>query len=716
MEKYTFNNYGGSYQLSIKTSEDLKKILDLDEALWAATSIPINVLNVDKKFLEYLDVDKNGRIRTDEIKIAVRWFFNILKDYSHISEATNVILLDNINIDIPEGKILKDTAKIVLSNLNEKDNPDKITLYQVRNLQGIMASSTTNGDGIIIPDVKENPELSELINLIMETIGISTDASGKSGINGIQATEFFAEATLYLEWLKKGKIPDGKEKTDIMIWGRETPNAFILLENIEKKVDEFFAQCAMTQFDNRVKNSLQLKQKELDETDFTDKTLIRNRLKTAPLAEINSEGVLPLNGYINSLFVDAINNFKKNVLVKIYGEDIKQLTQRQWEESKNIFSKYRDYVNGKKGGKVVGIEESVLKKYAQGDFKNRINTLIQKDLAAAEKIKHIRDVEKMILYQKFLLEFANNSASFAHVYDPKIRSIFEAGTLVIDGRKIPFTILITDRNEHKEIAQNSNIYLMYLNITGRYNEDIKFEIVAAVTSGDSGTLRIGKRGIFFTRDGKEWDAEVIDIAVNPIGLLESIKAPFMKLSNSIKNQVEKFAKTKEAKMETTLVAPSGTSAARDLLVGGGIAIAALGSSFAYIAKAVSQIRPVHFLTTIGIILFIILFPSIIIGFIKLRRRNLSILFEASGCAINVKMKLTVGLGRLFTFIPSYPACSQKNKTDIVAQLAKKIKQSKTSNPLKLPKITLLTTTICLFLAAVLFLLIRFLLPTQSRIW
>ncbi len=703
MERYVFSNYGGSYQLTIETPADLKRILGLDEALWAATSLPIDILNADKKFLEYLDTDKNGRIRTDEIKDAVRWTFNILKDVSRMSEGTDELLLESINTDIPEGKILKGTAKIILFNLNGQTDADRVTLTQVRNLQGIMASSTTNGDGVITPDATDDAKLAKLITLIMQTMGSSDDASGKPGINGTQTENFFTEASGYLAWLERGKIPEGTEKTDIMVWGEETNAAFGALRNTERKIDEFFAQCALAKFDDRVKNSLKLKQKELDEADFTDRNLILERLKTAPLAEVNTEGILPLDEGVNLLYSDDVKNLKERVLSKIFGPTINVLTQEKWEKTKSVFSNYRAYVDGKKGASVEAIGEDALKKYIAGDYKERVNGLIQKDIAVAEKIKHIRDVEKLILYQKFLIEFANNSASFANVYNPEIRSIFEAGTLVIEGRKITFTILTGDRAAHKKAAQNSNVYLMYLEITSRQEgTDAKFEIAAAVTSGDSGTLRIGKRGIFFTRDGKEWDAEVVDIAENPIGLLESVKAPFIKLSDSIKNQVERFAKAKEAKIETAIVAPTGASMTRDLLVGGGVAIAALGSSFAYIAKAVSQVRITHFLITVGIILFAILFPSLIMGIIKLRRRNLSILFEASGCAINVRMKLTLGLGRIFTFIPPYPPGSQKMTPDIIAQLAKNKMITGRTNLKRILKVAIATVIICLIVFLLLY--------------
>ncbi|MBN1445491.1 MAG: hypothetical protein JW957_05240 [Candidatus Omnitrophica bacterium] len=708
MEKHVFSNYGGSYQLDIKTPGDLAKILDMDEALWAAASIPLNILNIDRKFLEYLDSDKNGRIRTDEIKSAISWLLCVLKDYSHISGASDALSIESINGDIPEGKILVRTAKRILSNLKASDNSDKITLSQVRNLQGIMASSATNGDGVITPDDTSEEEISALIKLIIEITGGTADASGKQGISIRQADDFFTNASLFLEWSAKGKIPPGQEKTEIMVWGAGTPAAYECLKKIEPKMNEFFTQCAIAGFDGRVKNSLKLTQKELEETDFTDTKLVLKRLAKAPLAEIDDEGTLRLNGYINPVFADAVNSLRRNVIEKALGKNTDRLTQKQWETVKSIFAVYGTYLDGKKGGAVESVGEEILRKYTEGALRDKINALIEKDIAAAKQIQHIQDVEKLILFQKYMLEFANNSASFANVYNPGIRSIFEAGTLVIDGRKITFTLLVSDRNIHKNTARDSNVYLMYLDITGRHNGESKFGIAAAVTSGDSGTLRIGKRGVFFTRDGREWDAEVTDIVINPIGLLESVKTPFIKLSDAIRNQVEKFAKTREARIQTTLVAPSGASMARDLLVGGGVAIAALGSSFAYVTKAVSQVKPVHFFITIGLILSIVLLPSLVMGIIKLRRRNLSILFEASGCAINVKMRLTVWLGRLFTYIPPYPAGSRKKKIDIVAQLAAGA-GGKTRGQIfrRMVKIALATIIICIIAAALLFLRLRY---------
>jgi len=683
MRNYIFKNYGGSYQLSIETPEDLKKVIDLDEALWAATSIPVEILNTDAKFLSYLDTDKNGRIRTDEIKTAIRWLFSVLKSCSRLAENTDTLMLEDINTDNAEGRVLQETAGIVLSNL-DASHADRITLSQVRDVQGIMSSSATNGDGVITAEDTDDKELAEFIRTIMKTMGVTPDASGKDGISSAHMNEFFAEARLYLDWMQKGKIPEGETRTDIMVWGKnKTEKAFAIIRELEQKIAEFFALCAMYRFDIKVKEYLNLSPKELEDMDLTDKEVILARLKKAPLADVNNKSVLPLCGEINVLYSDKIKELKEDILVKVYGEEIKELTQKEWERVKKTFSSYRSYLESKKGSKVENLSEEELLKYTSGDFRKKIDALIQKDLDVAEKIKHVQDVEKLILFQKLLMEFVNNSASFANVYNPEVRSLFEAGTLVIDGRKMTLALITSNRVLHKKIAEDSNVYLMYIEVTGKNGQNKKFDIVAAVTSGDSGALRIGKRGIFFTRDGKEWDAEVVDIVVNPIGIIESIKAPFIKLSDMIKKHVEKFAKTREAKIETAMLSPSGASITRDLLVGGGVAIAALGSSFAYITKAMSQVKLIHVATTLGLIIIAVLLPSLIIGIMKLRRRNLSIIFEASGCAINVRMKMTVNLGRIFTFIPPYPAGSKKKGLDLLPKFVEQIRLSRQRSLLKL---------------------------------
>ncbi|HED18474.1 MAG TPA: hypothetical protein ENI74_03110 [Gammaproteobacteria bacterium] len=669
MSKLIFKNYGGSYQLGIQDAQDLEKIQVLDETHWAATSVPIDSLNCDCVLTSYIDTDKNDRIRTDEIKAALEWLFRFLANRSRLSEGTDVLYLSDIDTSHPEGQKLRSVAELILSNLNSPD-AQEISLAQVRDVQNIMANAANNGDGIISPEGTSDSDLAQFITSVMETVGSVVDASGKPGINQEQLNAFVHEAESYLAWKAAGEIPEGKDVTEIMPWGTETPQACELMTNLEEKIEQYFAQCAMVGFDERAADQMQLRQKELKEIDFTDKSVMEDRVKNAPLTAPNPEGVLDFGARINPLYVEGLFDLTEKVLKRALEKPVEQLTKKQWDNVKNVFASYRMWLNNKQGVKTEKLGKDRLHTYLNGLYRQRVSELIAEDLAVADDLKQIHNLEKLILYQKWLMELVNNFVSFPNLYNPERRALFEMGTLVIEGRQITFTMRVQDRQAHKKIAEKSYMYLLYLEVTGRQEEDIKFEIVAVVTSGTAGRLRIGKRGIFFSIDGKEWDAQIVDIVENPISIWESVKAPFQKFNDFIKKQIDKFTKSGEAKMEKSFAAPSASGMTRDLMLGGGIAIAALGSSFAYVTKALSQVNPVHILVALAGLGIFILLPGMIMGFLKIRKRDMSVLLEALGWAVNVHMRLNNSLGKLFTHTPHLPKDAHKERKDVVEQFLK----------------------------------------------
>ncbi|MCK4462759.1 MAG: hypothetical protein KAU58_00435, partial [Candidatus Omnitrophica bacterium] len=197
MSELIFKNYGGSYQLKIQDAQDLEKIQILDEAHWAATSVPINSLNCDYIFASYVDTDQNGRIRTNEVKEAQAWLFRFLTNRSRLSVGTDVLDLNDIDTSHPEGQKLQAVAKLILTNLNSP-GAGKISLAQVRDVQSIMASATNNGDGIIPPEATSDSDLAQFITSVIETVGSALDASGKAGISQEQLKPFFHETEAYL--------------------------------------------------------------------------------------------------------------------------------------------------------------------------------------------------------------------------------------------------------------------------------------------------------------------------------------------------------------------------------------------------------------------------------------------------------------------------------------------------------------------------------------
>lgn len=91
-----------------------------------------------------------------------------------------------------------------------------------------------------------------------------------------------------------------------------------------------------------------------------------------------------------------------------------------------------------------------------------------------------------------------------------------------------------------------------------------------------------------------------------------------------------------------------------LLMGGGVAIAALGSAFAYITKTLAGVEGYKIVIGVVVAILAVLLPTSLIGLIKLRRRNLSAILEGSGWAVNARMRLTFRQGRFFTQRPRYP--------------------------------------------------------------
>jgi len=669
MSKLRFKNYGGSYQLKIQDAQDLEKVQFLDAVYWAATSIPIDSLDTDQALLAYLDTDKNRRIRPEEFKAALAWMFRLLANRSRVSQGTDVLRLDDINVDDPEGQKLLGAARLILTNLNTPEATE-INLAQVRDVQSITARAANNGDGIIPPEAAASPDLNQFITVVMETIGSSRDAGGQPGISQKQLEEFFNETEAYLEWESRGEIPPGRDATEVMPCGIDTPEAFALATGWEDKIEQFFTQCKMVKFDERTAAQMQLRGQELEEIDFSDKALMEARLKASPLALPNPEGILDLQARINPLYIEQLQELQTKVLNRVLGGPVKQLTQKAWDQVKNIFRPYQTWRNHKPATKVDKIKADVLREYLKGPFREQVTQLIAGDLKVADDLNQTHNLEKLMLYQRWLLEMANNLVSFANIYDPQRRSLFERGSLIIEGKEITFTMKVQDRQAHKSIAERSYMYLLYVEITGRRDQDIKFEIMASVTSGNANGLSVGKRGIFFTLDGREWDAEVVDIIVNPISPWESVKAPFQNFVDFVKKQIEKFTQSPQDKLDKSLASSDAAGAIRNLLLVGGVTIAALGSAFAYITKALSQVRINHILIALLGVAAVIVLPGIIAGFSKIRKRNMSVLLEASGWAVNAHMRLNASLGRLFTHIPQLPKGSYKERKDVVAQFVK----------------------------------------------
>ena len=68
---WAFRRLGGMDQVTLQTTEELRRLRDLDPKLWATLSCPASGLEFNARMLELLDADKDGRIRIPEVLDAV---------------------------------------------------------------------------------------------------------------------------------------------------------------------------------------------------------------------------------------------------------------------------------------------------------------------------------------------------------------------------------------------------------------------------------------------------------------------------------------------------------------------------------------------------------------------------------------------------------------------------------------------------------------------
>ncbi len=664
--KMTFKRYGQAYHLRIETPADLRCAVELDESHWVATNAPVNTINCDSTFLQLLDTDDNARITCYELKQAARWLLEVLGDTSGVTAGDCTLRLDAINTDSKPGRGIHEAVRKMLAKLS-KSEAGEITLQQVRQIKAQVASTPVSEAGVVLPAASQDPQIGQFIADVIAATGGAAHPSGTAGLGKDQLDQFASQAGAYLNWHERGQIAAGADSTDIMSLGDRTPAAYDALVAIRGKIDQYFAQCEALALDERFAARMGWTEAELADLDFDDPEVIERVLAQAPLGRARADRVLHLDEQVNPFYTEALSRFREQVLAPVLGKPSSILTAADWQEIRSVFGPYRAWVEAEPAGDVGALGVQKLRRYLDDRYTSAVAAVIDESAATAFELGSIRLVEKLILYQRYMIELANNFVSFPHLYDPAKRAMFEMGTLVMDGRRFNLSVRVDDRAKHIEIAKTSNMYLLYVQVAPPHDAP-KFEVAVPVTSRGKGNLCVGKRGIFTDTTGAECDATVASIIENPISLCEALVSPFVRFGKLVTGKIESITARAEKKLDASAsaamtqaaTAPAATRATSPLATGGmlmgaGVAVAALGSALAYITKTLAQ---THWLAiVIGVLaaILLVMLPTLIVASLKLRRRDLSAILEGSGWAINARMRLTTKQGRFFTERPRYPA-------------------------------------------------------------
>ena len=665
----TFQRFGSSYHLRIESADDLALVVGLNEAHWVATGAPLGSLKCDATFLRLMDTDANGRILCAEVIDAVGWLLENLRDTTGVTERSMSLRLAAIDTDTGDGQRIRQSAGKMLARLESAD-AEEITLSQVRRIKAAVESTPVSEAGVVLPEASREEKVQQFLADVIAAVGGSEHPSGSPGVGAEPLERFLTFAEAAVDWFDRGQMPPGAEKTEIMPLGGETRGAYEVLAALRGKIDQYFAQCEAVALDERFAQRMGWTEEELRDLDFDDPTVIEKVLRTAPLARSRPDRTLPLEEGVNPYYVGALGRFRREVMAAVLGESGACLSAAQWQEIKDFFAAHRQWVQARPEPKMESLGIEKLRGYLAPRYAGAARELIADSRRTAFDLDNIRLVEKLLLYQAHMLDFANNFVSFPHLYDPARRALFEMGTLVMDGRRFKLAVRVADRKQHMQVARTSNMCLLYVEVTPR-DGGKKYEVAVPVTAGGIGNLCLHKRGIFCDTDGSQCDARVVAIIENPISLAEALASPFKRLGKLVTGKIESFTTQAEKKLDKQAGAAmdrvtAGPVAAKPakarakgpglsgggMLVGFGVAGAAVGSALAYIAKTIAE-RPLAIVVGLLIAVLVVLVPTSIVAWLKLRKRDLSAILEGSGWAVNARMRLTRQQSRFFTNRPRY---------------------------------------------------------------
>ena len=305
-------------------------------------------------------------------------------------------------------------------------------------------------------------------------------------------------------------------------------------------------------------------------------------------------------------------------------------------------------------------------------------------LAAAQA--QYKPLEKLLLLCRDFCTLLRNFVSFQDFYAKRGRAllgrgaedetpwaIFQAGTLVIDQRACNLCLKVDDMAKHNTQAPDSGMYLIYCNCK-HHASGQTMQIVAAMTIGDIRNLKVGKNALFYDRQGRDWEAEVVKIIDNPISIGQAFWSPYRKLGEWVTGLITKSAAEKEqksfadmtAKLQTT-PAPADKAAApapfdiakfAGIFAAIGMAIGYIGSFFTSLALGLKGLGWWGWLVIPGLLL-VISGPSMILAWMKLRKRNLAPLLNANGWAINADAIVSVLFGNTLTEQADFPILKLK---------------------------------------------------------
>ena len=644
---WKFASVGGTVRVNIQSGEDIRHLGELDRKLWTVLSCPTSGLEFDETTLKLIDVDKDGKIRVDEVIKTAQWLTRILKNADDLLKENDSLPLDGFNTEDPDGARLQASARQILKNLQlEKDS---ISLEDTADNVKIFAQTQFNGDGIITPASAPDEATAKLIETIAG-IASAIDRSGVPGITAEHVEAFYAACADFQAWMAAGT-------KDVFPYGDKTADALAAVNAIKDKVADYFMRCKLIGFDAASAEAVDVSVAKIAAIEG-NLAAATDQIALQPLAKPAADGKLVLKA-VNPAWKGAID-----AVVSLVGIKKEALDEAEWAAILGTFAPYVAWMDAKKGAEVEALGLECVNAILKEDKKAALLALLEKDKAEEANALSIEEVDKVLRLNKHFYRFLNNYVVLADFYNPERKAIFQAGRLYIDQRSTDLCVKVA--GPAPEISSLSGMYILYCACTSE-KLGKSFNIAAVLTDGDVDGLREGKNAVFYDRDGNDYTAKVVAIVDNPISIRQAFWTPYRKLARMINDRIDKKAAEKNEKSMSGLTtaadtATEGKAPAVPFDIGKfagifaaiGMAVGLVGAALAGVVSALKGITFWQILLILGVLMLLISGPSMFIAWRKIRRRDLGPVLNANGWAINAAALVRAKFGKTLTSLAQFP--------------------------------------------------------------
>lgn len=659
--KWAFTRIGGVDQVVLKTGEDIAHLRDLDQKLWAVLTMPARQ-HLMKDTLLYLDTDKDGRIRVPDILRTVEELKAALASLDYIFEQSDKISSSQL---ADEG--LKTALLKVCEILARPASQQSVDLADINQAIEQFSKLPLNGDGVVTPTSTNDLNLQTIITTLVSAGYAVPDASGEQGVDTAVVERFLSDARAYLAWLE-----EPKKNPDLLPAGEKSGEALLLFGEIRPRIDDYFRRCKIMRLagDKAATNDLEAAFSSILSHMVPPDS---EALKALPLAFPNGDGLLRIDGPLHPGYEKKVRAFF--ALMEFPGQSA--VNQPEWEALLERFKAYEAWQSIKPAVHVEAIDAATLAVLVESKDFDAIAALIEADKNMGKVALQLDKLRATAMLKRDFLEILKNFVNLDDFY-LKRKGIFQSGRLFLDSREIELCIDVTNPATHALTAGLSSTFLIYCDLTRK--DGAKKSISAALTDGDADDIFVGRNGIFYDSENNDWDAVITKVVVQPISIREAFFSPYKWFVRTLEEMAMKRAAAAEAESMNKIKDSAGKAASVKAgdPVGGALpaakkvdvgTVAAIGVALGSIGAMVTGIIGIFFGMGIwmpfgiaGIIL-VISGPSMLLAYMKLRKRNIGPLLNAEGWAVNGKLKINVPFGKALSHLSVLPAGSSRELQD-----------------------------------------------------